>query len=183
MDTSPIRTSEQVDKILPALAAMRRELKPIIKDTPNPAFRGVMYAPLPKVLEVVEPLLERHGLLLTQWMADAGPGRAAVAARVWHVESGQWIECVAATDVAKHDPQGVGGGYSYLRRYTLGGLGVITEVDDDGNGASGPVHGQRADVPRGDSRGASYDRSPRPAPAKAAARPNNGRAADDDIGF
>ena len=160
-----VRTSEKLDRLLPALAAMQAELEPVQKNKINPHFKSY-YADLSAVMDAVQPLLRKHGLLLMQFMADGGPQRAALDVRIYHVESGQWMGCLAVTDIGQATPQGTAGAVTYMRRYSLCALGVLTERDDDGNSASGPVHGQRSD-----SRPAARQ--------QAAGRPSNGRTAGE----
>jgi hypothetical protein len=52
--------------------------------------------------------------------------------------SGQWIQSELALPLLKADPQGVGSAITYGRRYGLAAIiGIVADVDDDGNAASG----------------------------------------------
>lgn len=171
VSSSPIQASPVVTDLLIALVSFRRDLPRVPKQAVNPHF-GSRYADLPSIMDVVDPLLDKHGLLLMQWMADGGPDRAALAVRLYHIPTGQYLECVAACGVARDDAQSAGGANTYLRRYALCALGVITETDDDGNAASGPrtqpqrqerqpqgrTYGTRAPAqPVRNGKGAQYD--------------------------
>ena len=174
---SAIRTSEKVGALLAALAQFQASLKPIPKEAVNPHFRS-KYADLPSIMEEVNPLLAKAGLLVQSFMLDGGEGRALLATRIWHITSGEWMESVAGCGLPKDDAQGAGAANTYLRRYSLCALGVVTEADDDGNTAS------RAPAQR--NGGASYQgqsQGPRNQPAPQSKRPapvNNG---DEDIPF
>jgi hypothetical protein len=58
-------------------------------------------------------------------------------------ESGEWIQSSLSLPLAKHDPQGVGSAITYGRRYGLSAIvGIVADVDDDANAASGNGHPQ-----------------------------------------
>lgn len=128
-----MRTSEQLDKIAPALAAALPAVQNAVKDAKNPHFRST-YATLAAVIDTTKPVLAEHGITVLQ-SPGWHEGRATVTTRLLHA-SGQWIEGTAETPVAKQDPQGVGSAITYLRRYGLAALAGITQEDDDGNTAS-----------------------------------------------
>ncbi|MEI8165509.1 MAG: ERF family protein [Chloroflexales bacterium] len=134
--TSDLLMSPAIDKLSAAMVALQRGLKPVTKATQNPFF-GSMYASLPDCINSLLPQMGEQELALMQFPADAGPGRAALITLVLH-SSGQYLGCKAGCGVSKNDPQAAGSAITYLRRYSLAALGLVTEADDDGNGASGP---------------------------------------------
>ena len=142
-----MKTSEQIDKIAPALLAAQKEINNASKDAKNPHFRS-SYASLGSVIEAVKEPLNKHGISIIQslssgWAFDGESGGNNVGglflrSRLLHT-SGQWIEDCAYTPLSKADPQGVGSATTYLRRYSLAALLCITQEDDDGNAASAGV--------------------------------------------
>jgi hypothetical protein len=92
------------------------------------------------VWEHVREPLKSNGLFVLQGSAFL-PGPDAkhlpLATRLCHT-SGQWVETWLKLPLAKENPQGVGAGVTYARRFLLGLiLGVTTDDDDDGEGAVG----------------------------------------------
>jgi ERF superfamily len=131
-----MKTSEQIDKVLPALANVKQNLQAVIKGTKNPFYKS-SYADLNTHLEAVEPLLEQNGLLLFQPVVDNTTNNV-VTSRIYHVQSGQYVESSMKL-VGETDMQKAGSGVTYARRYTLSSLLSMTAEDDDGNHASNKI--------------------------------------------
>lgn len=130
-----MKTSEQIDKLLPALAKVKANLSTVKKSSNNPFFKS-KYADLNAHLDVVEPLLESNGLLLVQPTSTVAEGNGnIVSSRIYHTESGQFIEASMKL-IGENDMQKAGSAVTYARRYTLGALLSMQAVDDDGNDAS-----------------------------------------------
>lgn len=131
-----MKTSEQIDKIAPALLAAQKEIGNASKDAKNPHFKN-SYASLGSVIEAVKEPLNRAGIAVIQSLSsDGGNGIGLLLrTRLLHT-SGQFIEDTAYSPLPKADPQGVGSATTYLRRYSLAALLSITQEDDDGNDAS-----------------------------------------------
>ena len=128
-----MKTSEQIDKIAPALLAAQKEINNASKDAKNPHFRS-SYASLGSVIEAVKEPLNKHGIAILQTLSEGKEG-LHLSSRLLHT-SGQWIEDTAFSPLPKADPQGVGSATTYLRRYSIAALMCITQEDDDGNAAS-----------------------------------------------
>lgn len=115
-----------------ALASFQQEVPVIHKDT---AGFNYSYADLPKVFEVMNPLLKKHGLGFYQ--AVNGTDIKTV---VFHVESGETIESNTAipqgVQMGKmNDFQVLGSAITYIRRYALSAmLGLVTDKDTDAHG-------------------------------------------------
>jgi hypothetical protein len=133
-----MKTSDNVDKIIPAFIAFQAELPAVPKDSENPHFRN-KYASLGAITEAMRPHLKNHGLGYMQYMAHRD-GFQFMITRFVHT-SGQWIEDDGyLLNPTKNDPQGMGSAVTYGRRYTISAFaGIISEDDDDGNKASEPV--------------------------------------------
>lgn len=133
-----MNTSPQIDKIVPALIAVKSKLQAVIKSANNPFFKS-KYATLEAHLEAVEPLLAENGLVLTQPTGiHETSGQSIVSSILMHI-SGQYISSfmpLASKD--PNDAQKLGSAITYGRRYTLGALfSMATESDDDGESAVG----------------------------------------------
>ena len=127
-----------------ALADFQQEVPVIHKDT---AGFNYSYADLPKVFEVMNPLLKKHGLGFYQ--AVNGTDIKTV---VFHVESEETIESNTAipqgVQMGKmNDFQVLGSAITYIRRYALSAiLGLVTDKDTDAHGdqSKSPVKAQNA---------------------------------------
>lgn len=115
-----------------ALAAFQQEVPVIHKGTQG---YGYSYADLPKIFEVINPLLKKHGLGFTQLMQGQ-----SIKTIIFHCESGESIEGI--TDIPQNvqlkgmnDFQVLGSAITYLRRYALSSaLGLVTDKDTDAGG-------------------------------------------------
>ena len=132
-----MRTSEQTDKIYPAMFAAVSEVGNIQRNTDNTFFKS-KYVALDKLLEAVRPTLTEQGLFILQ-SPSFEEERVTVETRLVHAESGQWVgvELTAPFSIGKGSTatQAVGSAVTYLRRYGLFSLLGIAETDDDGNSA------------------------------------------------
>jgi hypothetical protein len=132
--------SETIGAIAPALVKAQAEIKPIVKDSTNPAFRS-KYTSLDAIMEVVRPVMAKHGLFVVQSVLDTIDGEHStsitVESRVIH-SSGEWIAGVVQVPVMQQTSHGFGSALSYGRRYSLSALlSLASDEDDDGNGSIG----------------------------------------------
>jgi len=154
-----MQTSNELDKIAPALVKAQAELKHAIKDAENPAFKrgakAMKYADLGAVWDAAKPVLTTNKLCALQDVVSNENGMG-VRTRLLH-ESGQWIEFdPPMIPLAKKDAHGAGSVLTYGRRYSLSAaLGVVADEDDDGNAA---VQSPAARV--ADAQPAKSDKSP-----------------------
>jgi hypothetical protein len=85
-------------------------------------------------------VLSKHGLAVSQFIevGSADDGSVFDALRTYLIhESGQFITHVMRLHLPKSDPQGQGSAVTYARRYSyMAVLGLVSDVDDDGNAAS-----------------------------------------------
>jgi len=118
-----------------ALLAVQSEASTMRKDASNPHFKS-KYLSLPALMEQGLPLLTSHGLAWSAQpcgTADEPRLRYTVA----HAESGEELTESMPTCPAKRDPQGMGSGITYAKRYAFEStLGFVADEDDDGNAAS-----------------------------------------------
>ena len=128
-----MKTSDQLDKIAPALLASQKAVTHALKDSTNPHFRS-KYADVSAVIEAVKEPLNANGISFLQSPSPSEDGRLPLTTRLLHT-SGQWIEDTAVCPLPKADPQGFGSALTYLRRYSLGAIMGVPAEDDDGEGA------------------------------------------------
>jgi hypothetical protein len=109
------------------------------KDATNPHFKN-NYLSLGGILEIVLPVLHKHGVTLTQHPSSTG-GPAPLPALRTRLElaavQGEYVEDSMLLMPGKADPQGQGSAITYARRYSLMSiLALVADEDDDGNAAS-----------------------------------------------
>lgn len=124
-------------KLAEALAKAQAEIRDAPRDRQNPFFNS-KYATLSSVWEVIRGPLTKNGLSVLQApsarMVD-GRWVASVTTTLMH-SSGEERAWTLEAPVPKPDVQGLGSALTYLRRYSLGAVGVASDEDDDGNAAS-----------------------------------------------
>lgn len=120
-----------------AILAFKAEMPAITKDKTNPAFHS-KYAGLDSIVEAVEPLLTKHGLLWETFPTTNEHGQPALRYRIRHVATREEDGDVMPLLLGKADMQGIGSAVTYARRYTLCAvLNLVADEDDDGNRAAG----------------------------------------------
>ena len=123
--------------LLTALNKAMREMADPVKNKSNSHLRS-SYADLGSIIEAVEgPLLE-NGLVCVQLVqAGATPESPSIlVTRVYHCESGEYLESSAPLVADKPGLQALGSAISYQRRYTLQSMLFRVAVDDDGEAAT-----------------------------------------------
>jgi ERF superfamily len=107
----------------------------VVKSSNNPFFK-TKYADLNAHLEVIEPICQELGLVLTQsTLANPQLGNV-VKTDITDIDTGAQISSVLQLPKLE-DMQKLGGAITYARRYTLGALLAIQTDDDDGETATG----------------------------------------------
>ena len=128
---SNLRTSEKIDKILPAFLAAWTEIEAATKDSLNPHFKS-HYADLAACMEAIKAPLVKAGLLMMQPPKVEGK-TISVETVVFHAASSQWLSSVFTLTSEDGKPQAIGSAISYARRYGLGAMfSLYSELDDDG---------------------------------------------------
>ena len=118
-----------------SLSGFQQDCPVILK---NANGYGYQFADLPKIFEVINPLLQKHGLGFTQTL-NTKEGTTYLCTTVFHVESGECLDSmVEIPQVAlkgMNDYQSFGSGVTYFRRYALSSaLGLVTDKDTDASG-------------------------------------------------
>jgi hypothetical protein len=119
-------------ELLSALANVKKEVGTLSKTATNPFFKS-KYFDINSLIEQVDPLLEKNGLLLLQPIEDG-----KVVSVIYHVDTEMSVKSEMVLPNLQ-DPQKLGSAITYYRRYTLQSLLGLQAEDDDGNKASAPV--------------------------------------------
>ena len=143
-----MRTSQENDKVLPALFAAIEAMPDPIKNAKNQHLKNT-YADLGAVLECIEQPLRDNGLVVTRAVSEA----LHLEIRVWHKESMQWAGMDMPLVMEKNTGHGYGSAITYASRYGLKALFGMHDVDDDGNSASGYDRRQTATAPASNGNG------------------------------
>lgn len=119
---------------------LKKEIGTLSKNSKNPFFKSA-YLDLSDLLNAVEPLLIKNGLVLLQPIIAN-----SVQSVIYDAETGDRI-CISSMEIPTNitDPQKLGSCITYFRRYTLKSLLAIAETDDDGNLAAKPTPKQKLD--------------------------------------
>ena len=144
--------SAATGELMKALGAAQAKFKAIPKSADNPFFNS-KFAPLPKIVEYAQPILDENGLVVFQAITTLedreGALRDALRTTLYHTPSDQWETEVALLHLPKNDPQAQASATTYLRRYAyVTALGLQVDKDDDGNKGT---QGKRDEEKKSDS--------------------------------
>jgi hypothetical protein len=124
-------------ELLKALSNVKKEVGSLSKTETNPFFKS-KYFDINSLIQQVDPLLEKYGLLLLQPIENGN-----VISKIYHVET---AESLSSSIILPNltDPQKLGSAITYYRRYTLQSLLGLQAEDDDANKASQPSKPQQS---------------------------------------
>jgi hypothetical protein len=120
------------------LLEAKTEIKAVHKGATNPHFKN-RYADLNAIIEEVEPILIKNGLILIQPIIEGVQYTKVVDA------FGEEVIESALPLTAGLNSQQLGSQITYFRRYTLQSLLSLRTTDDDANDASGLVTPPKAE--------------------------------------
>lgn len=122
-----------MDKIL----KIQSEIGVLVKTETNPFFRS-KYMDINGLLEQLLPLLEKHGLTVTQPLAylEGNDGIYPALMTSVYGDGKEIIKSVVPLPDLQ-DPQKMGSAITYYRRYALQSLFLLRAEDDDANIGSG----------------------------------------------
>lgn len=156
-----MKKSDQIDELVKALCAFQAELPSIRRDGVNP-FHSSAYATFDHIVKIAAPLLSKQGLAVSQPMETLENGDVILNTMLMHA-SGQYMGSEVKLLLDKRNMQGLGSAITYARRYSYSSvLGLVTDVDDDGNEAVKP----------GNPKGGKSVAEPKNKPAPTSSRPS-----------
>lgn len=143
--------SDTIGELAAALAQFQASVPPIKKGRTAriPGKDGkqgysYLYADLADIMASIAEPLAANGLSVSNNVASDG-GVVVVSALLMH-KSGEWIQTDLLTLPSGNTPQTAGSAITYGRRYTTSAvLGLVTEEDDDGAGATHSAEATRTD--------------------------------------
>ena len=131
--------SETINELASALVKFQAEVGPAQFNKVNPFLKN-KYADLGGIIATAKPVLEKHGLAVTQ-LVTGELGEVGVETTLIHA-SGQWISSCFTMPLGeergKSSAQVAGSIITYMRRYSLAAiLGIYSDEDTDGTPANG----------------------------------------------
>ncbi len=113
---------------------IQKEIGKMSKSKQNPFFKSG-YFDINMLLEKLQPLLEKEGLVLMQPLSNID-GKPAITTIVAELKEDKMIS-FTTTLPETPDAQKMGSAITYVRRYAIQSLFALISEDDDGNVASG----------------------------------------------
>jgi len=124
--------SPEINELAAALVAAQSEFSAVPKGSTNPFFKS-KYAALPEVVATAGPVLAKHGLAISQHITYDEAGNDCLMTYLLH-KSGQYLAYSMKLHIVKGDPQSQLSAVTYARRGSyMACLGLVADVDDDGN--------------------------------------------------
>ena len=168
---SILRTSPRIDLLIAALAEAQaqdgygdieksRTARVKSKKGEDSSYE-YDYETLADVINATRPHLAKFGVSVLQLPF---PGSRSITIRTLLTGKGQWIVNDLSALIPMPDPQAIGSGISYLRRYALKSILNVAASDEDDDGAAA-------------SRGPRQQDRPAAAPRKSATQPHVGKVA------
>lgn len=118
-----------MEKIL----ALQNEIGVLSRTETNPFFKS-KYLDINAILANLQPLLEKHKLLVIQPLSQImTTGKPALSTEVYDLETKERIAFSLIPLPDLQDPQKMGSAITYYRRYSLQSLFLLQSEDDDGN--------------------------------------------------
>jgi hypothetical protein len=112
------------------LLEVQKEVGAISKDSKNPFFKS-KYFDINQLIEHVQPVLNKHGLVLLQPIQDGKVFSKLFDSEAKQGEKVCFESCLQLPELT--DPQKLGSCITYYRRYTLASLLGLQAEDDDAN--------------------------------------------------
>jgi hypothetical protein len=129
-------TKKETLNIYKRLLEAQKEIGAIKKDSDNPYFKS-KYFDINAILAEVKPVLNKHGLLLTQALVTrADINKTGIETSIIDVASDKGLHYFVELPQGA-TPQQTGSAVTYYRRYALQSLLALEAEDDDGNLSSG----------------------------------------------
>ena len=118
------------------LFEVQKEIGTVTKDSTNPFFNS-KYFDINKLLAVVKPVLNKHGLVILQPLTNTDEGVPALTTTIVEASTGDSISN-SVTLPGYKTAQEMGSAVTYTRRYAIQSLLGLEAADDDGNLATYP---------------------------------------------
>jgi hypothetical protein len=123
-----MQQSQTIGSLVGSLAKAQEEIKNPPLDSVNPHFKN-RYASLGAHLDAVRIPFAKQGLVLTQ-LVESEDNRVSVTTMIAH-SSGEWISSMVSMPLPdRATAQNLGAIVTYLRRYAIGSIALLTGEED-----------------------------------------------------
>ena len=151
MNLSENVMQSSINKLMPDLIKAKSEIGSIIKEDASNPFLKNSYVSLEALLKKVNPILNRHNLMIVQM-----PTGTHLVTMLAH-SSGEHIQFSYELNPVKPDPQSIGSNITYARRYSIESVlslsgGKESDMDDDGTEATKNASSGRSENSQGHSK-------------------------------
>ena len=149
-----MKQSNEVNEIIKALNQANVEISNPKNTAENPFFKS-KYAPLGDILNMVRPILQKHGLVIIQNVCT-DERFVSIETGLYHVSGQYIISDKLQMSAEKATAQGQGSAITYGRRYQVSAfLNIASEDDDDANHVSdNKKEPKKEEKQKGDLKGA-----------------------------
>tara|TARA_R110000824_G_scaffold49549_4_gene139126 strand:- start:4934 stop:5467 length:534 start_codon:yes stop_codon:yes gene_type:complete len=121
------------ESIFKKIQKVKKEIGAIPKNSKNPFYKDSSYFDINQLIDFVEPVLEKHGLLLLQPIEAIYENNSEwVVTKIICLDTDKSLESRLKLS-NETNPQKRGSEITYYRRYTLQSLLALKAEDDDGN--------------------------------------------------
>lgn len=138
-----IEHSEKFEELPKALLLVQRAITKAIKNADNP-FTKKKYADIEAIIEAVKSPLNDNDISFIQYTVSGEENKTYLETALLH-KDGEYVVMKMPVIFAKEkDPQSLGSGLTYAKRYSLQALLGLPTADDDGEGAKrgNKAHGE-----------------------------------------
>lgn len=124
-----MQQSESIAKLVAALAQAQLIVRNPALDKEHPHFRGFRYASLGSHIDAIREPFAKHGLAIVQGVHSEGQV-VSITTMICH-NSGEWVKSTVGMTLAeKATAQNIGAAVTYLRRYQMAAMAMLTGEDD-----------------------------------------------------
>jgi len=124
-----MQQSATIGALIAALAKAQAETKNPALDKVHPHFKGFRYASLGSHIDAIREPFSRNGLVISQGI-DSHEMSVSVTTMIAHT-SGEWMSSTVSMVLAERaTAQNLGATVTYLRRYALASMCLLTGDDD-----------------------------------------------------
>ena len=165
-----MQQSDSIAALVAALAKAQMEVRNPSLDRAHPHFKGFRYASLGSHLDAIREPFAKHGLIVTQGVNSEGD-RVSVTTQIAHT-SGEWMRATVGITLAERaKAQDLGAAVTYLRRYAIASIAMLTGDDDtDADEDRAAKEPPRREPPRQESRRDVFDPTPVAKPSAPASK-------------
>lgn len=125
--------SESIGKLALALSKAQSKITGALMDSQNPFFKS-SYADLASVMDAIRIPFAENELAVSQ-IADEKDGKLILLTFLMHSSGEYLMSTYPVSSKDMNNPQAIGSGITYARRYALAAIAGVAQVDDDSESA------------------------------------------------